>query len=301
MNPFLARLGFSPDDRVVIFHADDLGMCHAANTAFADIAEAAPVACGSVMMPCPWVNETIRWAHAHPKADVGIHLTLTSEWPLYRWRPLSTCDPQSGLLDHEGYFWPDVESLHAHMQPEAAIAEMRAQVERALAAGLDVTHIDTHMGGIVHPALLPAYVELGLTYRVPVMLPRIRREQVERYGLSPDVVEAISELVEALERDGRLPVLDHLTDLYDVPGDSRKERYKFLVKELPPGLTHLIYHAARPGDEVRAIAPEDDWSGRVADWEVFSDPEFWSWLAENGVHVIGYRTLRDLLRGEAST
>ncbi len=295
-NPFLTRLGFSPDDRVVIFHGDDVGMCHAANTAFADIVAAAPVACGSIMVPCPWFNEIAEFARTHPQTDLGVHLTLTSEWSFYRWRPLSTCDPQSGLLDEEGYLWADVASLHEHMNPDAAITEMRAQVERALAAGIDVTHIDTHMGSIVHPSLIPAYVKLGLTYRVPVMLPRLREEHIARYDIPPDAARTLLALIEEMEQTGQLPLLDHLTDLYDTPGIDRRDRYQRLVQSLPPGLTHLIYHAARPGPEIEAIAPEEDRKGRIADWQVFSDPEFWRWLKDHGIHVIGYRTLRDAMR-----
>jgi predicted glycoside hydrolase/deacetylase ChbG (UPF0249 family) len=160
-NPALEKLGFAPDARVVIVHADDVGMCHAANVAFWEDHAFGIVTCGAVMMPCPWVPEMAAWCRAYPDADVGVHITLNCEWDRYRWAPLSTRDPESGLVDDEGYMWRSVQGLYDHMDPDAAIAEMRAQIDQALAMGMDVTHIDTHMGSVIHPQLLPAYCPNG--------------------------------------------------------------------------------------------------------------------------------------------
>jgi predicted glycoside hydrolase/deacetylase ChbG (UPF0249 family) len=167
-NLALERLGFPGDAHVAIVHADDLGMCHAANVAFWEDQAFGIVTCGAVMMPCSWAPEMAAWCRANPGVDVGVHITLTSEYDVYRWGPLSTRDRKSGLVDDQGYMWRTVEELHRHMDPDAAVAEMRAQVEWALAMGIDVTHIDTHMGAVMHPQLLPAYVALALEYRRPL-------------------------------------------------------------------------------------------------------------------------------------
>ncbi|HUW13586.1 MAG TPA: ChbG/HpnK family deacetylase, partial [Anaerolineae bacterium] len=164
-NPALAALGFAPEDRVVIMHADDLGMCHAANTAFAALVESGRPLSGSVMVPCPWFPELAALGRAHPEADIGVHLTLNSEHPLYRWGPVSTRDVTSGLLDPDGYSPSTVEALHSRMSADAAMTEMRTQIERALAAGLDVTHLDAHMAAVVYPSLLRHYVDLALQFR----------------------------------------------------------------------------------------------------------------------------------------
>ena len=153
-NPALTGPGLTATDRAIILHADDLGMCHAANVAFARLTEAGLVLSGSVMVPCPWFPELAAWGRAHPEADIGVYLTLTSEHSCYRWGPVSTRDAGSGLLDADGYLPRTVEALHASMSVEAAVAELRSQIERALAAGLDVTHLDTHMAAVVHPALI---------------------------------------------------------------------------------------------------------------------------------------------------
>jgi predicted glycoside hydrolase/deacetylase ChbG (UPF0249 family) len=125
-NPTLEQLGFGPHERVAIVHADDIGMCHAANVAFWQDQSFGIVTCGSVMMPCPWVPEMAAWCREHPEADVGVHLTLNSEWAGYRWRPLSTCDPKSGLVDGKGYMWRSVEDVYRHMDVDAAITSSAA-------------------------------------------------------------------------------------------------------------------------------------------------------------------------------
>src|SRR5919205_960428 len=131
-----------PFSRAVVPHVDDLGASHGANSAFLDLAARGLVTCGAVMVPCPWFREIAEAAAADPALDLGVHLTLTSEWAHYRWAPISTASGTSGLIDADGYLWRDVASLRRHLVPEAAEAELRAQIERAIAAGLTPTHID---------------------------------------------------------------------------------------------------------------------------------------------------------------
>ena len=128
-----AKLGV---ERAVILHVDDLAMCHGANRAYLELAGMGAVTCGSVMVPCPWFREIAEAAAADPALDLGVHLTLTSEWEHYRWRPLSTTSRASGLIDDDGYFWRDTVSFRAHLVPEAAEAELRAQIEYTIAAAI---------------------------------------------------------------------------------------------------------------------------------------------------------------------
>jgi len=104
-NTALRELGFSAADRVVIVHADDVGMCNATVNAFFELADYGVISSGSVMVPCPWFPAVAAACRGNADIDVGVHLTLTSEWDRYRWGPISTRDPASGLLDEEGYFY----------------------------------------------------------------------------------------------------------------------------------------------------------------------------------------------------
>ena len=163
---------FAHGHRFVVFHEDDVGMTHGANTAFVALSALGTCSSGSVMVPCPWFPEAVEIAHAHASLDLGVHLTLTSEKRPYRWRQL-TCPPRSaGLTDDLGYFWPDVPNVRRHAVPDAVEAELRAQIETALTAGLDVTHLDAHMGTVMCPEFVAIYFRLGIEYKLPILLVR---------------------------------------------------------------------------------------------------------------------------------
>ena len=292
-NPALEKLGFAPDARVVIVHADDVGMCHAANVAFWEDWAFGIVTCGAVMMPCSWVPEMAAWCRAHPDADVGVHITLNCEWDRYRWGALSTGDPKSGLIDDEGYMWRSVQELFDHMDPDAAIAEMRAQIDCALALGIDVTHIDTHMGSVMHARLLPAYVQLALEYRLPAMLPRIPKERMAEWGVDPALGELFLSHMDELAAGG-FPILDMILAARE-QGDHL-DVYRRLFDAAPAGITPLLLHLSAPGHDIEAVAGSAAY--RVADYGTFLRPELLEHVVEQGIHLIGYRRLRDLIRGE---
>lgn len=283
-----------PDDRVAIVHADDLGMCHAANAAFGPLIDFGIVTCGSVMMPCPWVPELATWCRSHPEADVGVHITLTCEWERLRWGPISTRDPGSGLMDSEGCLWRSNAEVYAHMDADAAVAEMRAQIERALASGIDVTHIDTHMGTVMHPQLLPAYVQLALEYQIPAMLPHVPEEKMATWGVEPAVGRAMLQKLDELVAVG-FPVLDFILAARE-QGDHLAV-YQRLFDAAPVGLTHLLLHPSIPGFDIEAIT--DSAAYRIQDYQTFLRPELKEYVAGQGIHLIGYRKLRDLMRGRA--
>src|SRR4051812_28646771 len=150
-----------PFSRAVVPHVDDLGASHGASAAFLDLASRGLVTCGSVMVPGPWFRAIADAACANPMLDIGVHLTLTSEWGGYRWAPISTVSRASGLIDPDGYFWRDVASLRRHMVPEAAILELRMQIDRAIEAGVRPSHVESHMAAAMLPELLTAHVELA--------------------------------------------------------------------------------------------------------------------------------------------
>jgi chitin disaccharide deacetylase len=274
--------------RAVVLHVDDLGMCHGANRAFLELAAAGLVACGSVMVPCPWFREIAEAAAADPSLDLGVHLTLTSEWDHYRWGPVSIVSRASGLVDGDGYLWRDVASLRRHLVPEAAEAELRAQVERALAAGMRPTHLDAHMAAAMLPELLDAHVRIGREYGLVPVLPRA-------IGFAPDP-GAYAAAVAALDAAG-LPVLDHIRGTLPVAAEELAPRWKRVVEELPPGVTHVALHCTRPG-EIEAISPRHaPW--RTSEHALFASGAVARWCGEAGVAPVGYREVQRLWRERA--
>lgn len=247
----------------------------------------------AVMVPCPWFPAVGALARAHGGGglDLGVHLTHTSEWQSYRWRPISTTDPASGLLDDEGYFHRLAAPFQEGAKTGAAALEMRAQVERALAAGIDVTHIDSHMLALFHPRFLPAYLELANTYRVPALMFRTAAAEAvaERYRMGPGFVEFVASL-----EDRGFPLFDHLHVMSLSESGGRMEAAVRALEELPPGLSYFVVHPAQDTPELRAMAP--DWRCRVADLALFTHPAWQKAVDAAGVHVVGFREIRETMR-----
>ena len=223
-----------------------------------------------------------------PQYDVGVHLTFTCEYDTLRWSAISTTDPQSGLVDAEGYLWRTREDSIRHVTEKAAEAEMRAQIDRAIEAGIDVTHIDTHMGSVVHPKFISSYLKLADEYGVPAFLPNITKERLSQLAEG----ETADDYVEVLEKidKGQVPTLDAIIINTLIDMDDKKAYYRELIDDLKPGLTHLLFHPAKKGDELNAIA--DTFASRNADYLAFSDPEMKVYIEEAGISHIGYRDLR---------
>ena len=271
--------------RAAILHVDDLGMCHGANRAFLELAAAGQVTCGSIMVPCPWFSEIAEAAAADAALDLGVHLTLTSEWDHYRWAPLSTRSKASGLLDPEGCFWRDVPSLAAHLVIAAAEEELRAQIERAIEAGVRPTHIDAHMAAAMLPDLLELHVRLARDYGLFPVLPR-------RISFAPDPA-GYDRTIAALDRHG-LPVVDEMRGTLALPEERLHAGYRRLIEELPPGVTHFALHCTAPG-EIEAISPRHaPW--RTNEYRLFATGTVARWCNEAGVARVGTRPLQELWR-----
>jgi predicted glycoside hydrolase/deacetylase ChbG (UPF0249 family) len=289
----LKRLGFEPHQRVAIFHADDVGMCHGANVAFEELSKDGSINCGAVMVPCPWFSEVVAIAADNPDIDLGVHLTLTSEWKNYRWAPISSTRRSSGLIDADGYFWHRLPMLAAHVVPEAAEAEMRAQIERALSAGIDVTHIDTHMGVALLPQLVDIYIRLGREYRLPVLLPKHLSEYTSVLEFDNISLGEVTDGLARLEADG-WPLVDHFRMTPGVPAQESDSAYRELIAGLPEGLTVVAVHPNISGD-IEVIIPEKA-RFRTEEYRLFRDAEFKAFIASQNIHTIGFRPIRNLLR-----
>ncbi len=274
-------IGVVMPPRSVIPHVDDLGASHGANLAFLDLVRRGAVTCGSVMVPGPWFREIVEAALLDASLDIGIHLTLTSEWDACRWAPISTVSRASGLIDDDGYFWRDVASLRRHLVPEAAEVEMRAQVERALSAGLAPTHVDAHMAAAMLPELLPAHIGIGQDFGLMPILPR-------SIPWAPDP-EHYAASVAALDACGA-PVVDHCRGTLPVDASMLEEGWRSLVATLPAGITHLALHCTTPSDFTGMAPQHDGW--RTREYALFATGFVQELCAEHGVTVTSTRALQ---------
>lgn len=282
------RLGYKATDKILIVNGDDVGMCHSANAATIDCLERGLMRSATIMVPCPWFLEIADYAKKNPAKGFGIHLCHTSEWQKYRWGPVADRTQVPGLIDPEGYLWRSVEEVYRNAKPEEALIEGRAQIKRALAAGVDVTHLDSHMGTMqLNPEYMKAYVQLGVEFDLPLRM--ASQETMARFG-QPDLRNQIAAK--------GIVFTDYF--IYEELKNQKNGVKAFwldIVKNLKPGVTELYIHAGLPNDELKAVT--GSWSTRAQEYEVFTNDEDMKRLvAEQKIILIGYRPLRDLQRAD---
>lgn len=292
-NPLLKQLGYSETDKLVIIHTDDIGMCQASLQAYIDLWDFGTISSGAVMVPCPWFPATAEYCRKHPEADMGVHATLNAEWDAYRWGPVSTSDPASGLLDRDGYFNQWHEAVYENAKPEAVEMEVNAQVEKALKAGIDVTHIDSHMGTIMDLRFIQSYLQAGMSRKIPNMMPRASAKGFWMMGMDADMQAVYHPILNEMEEKG-IPMLDGLCSLPLEHANDHIGIAKKLLSELPAGITHFIFHPSIDTPELRAIAP--DWQARTANYNAFMSQEIKSFIKNEGIQLIGYRNIREVIR-----
>lgn len=291
-NPVLKKLGFSDTDRLVILHVDDVGMCQASVQAFIDLWEFGTISSGAIMVPCPWARAAADYCNSHSGVDLGVHAALNSEWDAYRWRPLSTRDSSTGLLDDEGFMWRKSTDVQARADPEAVQTELQAQVQRALDWGVPVTHLDTHMGALAHAGFLPAYLQVAIQNSIPPLLPRTRSTLFGSMGMARGQTEDLNSFNQELEEQG-LPLVDAILMMPLDQPENQIEAARKLLDQVPAGVTHFLFHPALDTPELRAACP--DWPSRVANYQTFMSKEIKDYIKSCGVHVIGFRDLKNTM------
>jgi predicted glycoside hydrolase/deacetylase ChbG (UPF0249 family) len=290
MTKTLELLGYAPDDRVLIIHADDVGFAHGSNIAAFEGMAGGSLTCCSTLVPGPWFVETARMQQQHPEADIGVHMTLTAEYETYRWRSLTG---HPSLHAPDGGMWRDVASVVEHVPADAAAAELRAQVELAYAAGIDVTHLDTHMGAVMLPQYLPPYIDLAVEFRLPVFFPRMSDRRLAAQGDGAAVYAEQSARLEALG----WPLLDtiiHRT-LGEITPEQKEATFREYLDNIRPGLTHFLIHPCMDGGELAAMTPVDG-RHRATEYDIARRPDLREHCERQGIKLTGYREIRDRLR-----
>ncbi|NLH47588.1 MAG: ChbG/HpnK family deacetylase [Myxococcales bacterium] len=279
--PLNELLGYPKDSRLLILNADDAGVCHAINEGIVEIFKAGLVKSSSVMIPAPWLMEFVHLKKENPAIKCGVHLTTTSEWRGLRWGPVASRDKVPSLLDSEGYFYASEHDFFAKAAPEEVELEFRAQIERAIALGLQPTHIDSHMGA----------------YHWDERFFQIAYELAKEFGLAMRIAYAPRR--DRLRQEGKACVDRLIWDSYEVPIGDRSLYYRENLKRLEPGVTEIIIHPSKDTEELRAIC-QNTAINRVFDLEFFSCQEIQTFLAREGIVCIGYDALQALQRGKAA-
>ncbi len=280
------RLGYAKDSKLLIIHADDLGVSHSENMASIHALEKGSVSSASIMVPCPWFPEIAAYSKANPKADLGLHLTLTSEWRVYKWGPVTSHDEVFSLLDAQGYLNEGVEALLKNAKLEHVEKELRSQIERAKKFGIDPTHFDAHMGAaLASPDFLQILLKLGREYRVPV---HIGKEFSQFFNFD------FSQYLTAQD-----VVIDR-TIMASGPNykSGMENFYTEQLKSLQPGVHVLLLHAAYDNDEMKAVTiGHEDFGAtwRQHDVDFFTSEKCKKLIEEQNIKVITWREIRDKL------
>jgi predicted glycoside hydrolase/deacetylase ChbG (UPF0249 family) len=280
------RLGYPADTRLLIINGDDAGMCHTANVATIESLETGLMTSATILVPCPWFLEIAEYAKAHPARDFGIHLCQTSEWRVYRWGPVAPRTMVPGLIDPEGYLWHEVPQVYAKATPEEAYIESRAQIVKAREAGVDITHLDSHMGTLqLNPAYVEQYLRLAVEFDLPVRM--ASQSTLEKRGGAQMRAQFAAKGIVFPDEF-----------IWEDLGDERngvKAYWMRKLSELKPGVTELFIHAGQATDELKAVT--GSWKTRTEEFEVFTrDAEMRALLEKQKVVRIGWRALRDLQR-----
>jgi predicted glycoside hydrolase/deacetylase ChbG (UPF0249 family) len=279
------RLGYPRDSKLLIIHADDLAVAHSENSASFDALDKHAATSASIMVPCPWLTEVAQYAKAHPDADLGLHLTLTSEWKTYRWGPVESKDKVPSLLDGSGYLWPDTEPAKQHIKADEAELEIRAQIEKAMSLGIHPTHVDSHMGVLFErPDLFAVYVKVAHEYKLPFLAVR-----------TPDAPPALLSLLS--QKD---VVLDSIVMASpDIQPSGWQDFYLRAIKNLKPGVTEFIVHLGHDDAELQAVTvdhPDYGSAWRQHDYQVVTSPEFRKAIEDNHVILIHWSEIKKLLK-----
>ena len=270
----MSQLGLDESTRAVIISCDDLGSCHAANVGVYRALREGVATCASIMVPAPWAQHAARGYTVD--LDIGVHLTLNAEHADYRWGPLTQAP---SLLSGEGGFPRTIDDLWEHADPAEVRRELRAQIDRALAWGIDVTHLAPHLTAItLRPEFFDIYLELAVDYRLPIRLP------------STITADQAGFPFRDLARDEGVVFPDHFD--HDWRAGSRQRVYETLAA-LPPGVTEIHVQPAIDTPEVRALSTvAEAW---VDDLDLVTTDDRLRDLLD-GVVLLGYRSLRDAMR-----
>ena len=279
------RLGYPRDSKLLIIHADDLAVAHSEDIASFDALDKHAATSASIMVPCPWLTEVAEYAKQHPGADLGLHLTLTSEWATYRWGPVASKNEVPSLIDTNGYLWPETEPGKQHIKADEAEREIRAQIERAISMGIHPTHVDSHMGMLFErPDLFAVYVKVAREYKLPFLA-----------FLGSDTPKELTALLSPND-----VLINGIVMAYpQVPTSGWKDFYLNAIKNLKPGITEFIVHLGHDDAELEAVTvnhPDYGAAWRQRDYDVITSPEFKKALEENHVILVHWNDLKNLLK-----
>ena len=292
------RLGYPAGSKVIVLHANELGMCYETSAAGTKMLEEGMVRSAGAMVPAPWFNDLAEWCKAHPEADVGLELTLNSEQQNYRWQPTAVGGLVPSLIDAEGFLWRTPVQTMVNGSTDDVERELRAQIARAKMAGLQPSHLTTHLGTLItRPDLIAVYLRIAREEWIPAMIVELTPEQVQRFQregfpLPDDIIQLLD--------DYPLPKVDDLHFVADADSyEAKKHAFLDMLAKLSPGITQIAFHPAVESDALQRITPR--WQQRVWDAQLMADEEVRRALQAEGIVLTDWREIMQRFDGRPAS
>ena len=301
----LRHLNLDSTAKILVVHQDDVGGNHGSNLAFKELCGQGFITSGSLMVNCPWYHEIVTMCKADGNLDIGIHLTLTSEFHFYKWRPLSEVSLSTGLVDKNGFFWSTAPEVEEHATKESVEKELRMQIETVLNDKVNVSHMDCHMGTALSGKFQDIYLKLSKEYKIPAIFPRsyknynevCQSNEIQNKGLQG--MEEIDQneydqKVKYLEESERLFIIDQFAMSPFAKRNENAKLIKNIVANLNPGLTYLALHCNSPG-EIEVIDPEQS-HVRIEEYALAKDQGFINWIQSiDNLHLLSMKKIKSLI------
>jgi hypothetical protein len=281
-------MGFKADAKLLIIHADDAGLSHATNQAVEDAFKKGGISSSSILVTAPSFQEIVNFSMDNPEFDFGIHLAFTSEWHTYKWKGITPSELIPSLTDSSGYLYAATNEVVENMMPGEIEAEARAQLDKAILAGLKPSHVDSHMGVLFSaPELFSLYVKIGREYKLPVFVPIGYSDLLDSLRSLPENSECLS-----IRTYSASP---------DIDPEGWNDFYLSSLRSLQPGLNIFIIHLAYDTDETRSITNGHDYwdaAWRQRDTDFFMQDQLQQVLAEENIKVISWKEVKQVLYPE---
>jgi len=278
------KLGYSKDDKLLIIHADDIGLSNSVNQASFKALKNGYVNSGSIMMPCDYISDVGEFAIENPSIDLGLHLTVTSEWRDYKWNGVLQPNETPSLINKKGELSENIKKFVLKAEPLELKNELQAQIDLSKSIGINPTHIDSHEGALFYDQdLFKVYLEIGEKNKLPVFVPKMVAVHFDKKFPKPENVVVIENFYMA--RKG----IEH---------DEWETFYLNILDNLNPGISQLIVHLGYDDDEMKSITvdhPDFGSKWRNLDYDIVSSDKFKNALKNNKIKLITWKQIQNII------
>tara|TARA_B100001057_G_C22855401_1_gene952490 strand:+ start:2770 stop:3747 length:978 start_codon:yes stop_codon:yes gene_type:complete len=275
-----SSLGYNQNDKLLLIHADDLGLSKSVNETSLESLLNNTVSSASVIMNAKKVQEIADFSNNNPEIDLGVHLTVTSEWKIHKWGGILPKNDIQSLLNSQNNFYWNKRKFTKYQKLDQLYNELQAQVDLAISMGMNVSHIDSHEGALFFdPDVFKTYLKIAEDNNLLAFVP----------------IQASVHFNDNFPKPKNAIIFDQFFMAEaGIKIDEMEEYYLNILDKLEPGLSQIIVHFGKDNDNMKKITVDKiDYGSkwRETDYKVFNSEKFLSSLKKNNIKVINYQDL----------